>query len=450
MARGKFSKIAIFSWVCIITIMCSCGLLNITSNEGNIIAIDDSYVPVDSWRVSSPEAQGMDSTKLDEVDEILSKLDIKYIDSITVIRNGFLVYDRFFEFYNYSDLHLLNSVTKSVSSILIGIANKSGFISNLDEPVLEILSDKTFANMDARKEAITIRNLLTMQSGLQWNPAGMFTEFPVHPQDYIFHSNYTNYFNESWPLSMEDDTAKMSVTDDWVQYVLDKPMAADPGTIFQYNTGVSHLLQVIIANKTGMNPQTFAEDYLFSPLNITEYYWWNGLWLHPHDVAKLGYLYLHNGSWGGQAIVLEDYVSQSLIPYGDTGAEDYGFQWWINTQEGYFRGVGIGGQMLLVQPENNLIVVITSSNYLGGWPDHTLQSTLITTKIIPAIIADTSITKNPGTTTTSTAITTTTSTTTTTTTATTTATTPSWTFIFIILCLVVLSSRKYLKFKNKK
>lgn len=427
--------------------ICSSLLLNITSIEGKILTKDDMYVPVDGWRVSSPEEQGMDSAKLDEVDKILKIQDVKYIDSICAIRNGFLVYDRYFEYYNHSDLHILNSVTKSVSSILIGIANTSGFISNLDESVLDILSDRTFANMDARKEAITIRNLLTMQSGLQWHPAGMFTEFPVHPQDYEFHSNYTNYFNESWPLSMEDDTAKMVCTNDWVQYVLDKPMAANPGTIYQYSTGVSHLLQVIIANKTGMNPQTFAEDYLFLPLNITDYYWWkdpqgiiaggHGLWLHPHDIAKLGYLYLLNGSWGGQMIVSEDFVAQSITSHADTGAGGYGYQWWIIEKEGYFQGIGIGGQKLLVYPEKELIIVYTSSNYLGGWPDHTLQSTLAGY----IIDATESPTTTPITSTTPSTITST---------SLTAEESSGWPFILILLSLVAITPRKHSRSRKNK
>lgn len=372
-----------------------------------IITPENAYVPTTGWRVSSPEEQGMDSSILDNIEKIMTKNSVNYIDSITIIRNGYIVYDSFFSYYNYSDLHILNSITKSVTSILIGIANHTGFITNLDEPVVNIFSNRTFANMNAQKEAISIQDLLEMRSGLEWNAPGLFSEYPIHHLDYEFHSNYTNSF-EYWSLNPADDDAKMVTSDDWVQFVLDKPMEDDPGTVFKYNTGVSHLLQVIIKNKTGMDPQTFAEDYLFIPLNITNYHWWKdpqgviiggyGLWLHPHDIAKLGYLYLHNGSWGGQTIVPEDWVRQSVTPH----SAGYGFQWWINTKAGYFRGLGIGGQILLVHPKKNLVVVITSTNYRGGWSDYSLQTTLIDEHIIPACVADTSITKQTTETTTTT------------------------------------------------
>ncbi|MFX0013184.1 MAG: serine hydrolase domain-containing protein [Promethearchaeota archaeon] len=353
----------------------------------------------------------MDSSILENNEKIMTKNNVKYIDSISIIRNGYIVYDRFYSYYNYSDMHILNSITKSVTSILIGIANHSGFITNLDEPIVNIFSNRTFANMNAKKEAITIQDLLEMRSGLEWNTPGLFSEYPVRPQDYEFHSNHTNSF-EYWSLNFADDDAKLITSDDWVQFVLDKPMEDSPGLVFKYNTGVSHLLQVIIKIKTGMDPQTFAEDYLFTPLNITNYHWWkdpqgviaggHGLWLHPYDIAKFGYLYLHNGSWGGQTIVPEDWVHQSVTPPAGTG---YGFQWWINTKAEYYRGLGIGGQILLVQPKTNLVVVITSTNYLGGWSDYSLQFTLIDKHIIPAVVTiNPTTTTTPGTTSTTTTI----------------------------------------------
>lgn len=148
-------------------------------------------------------------------------------------------------------------------------------------------------------------------------------------------------------------------------------MDRDPGTQFDYNSGASHLLSVILRNKTGMNTVDYADKYLFTPLNITDYHWWNdskgttmgcyGLWLQPIDMAKIGYLYLNNGTWNGTPIVPEEWVERSTV--GDDVSKEYGYQWWINPSENSYYAYGLGGQYIIVMPDKSLVIVITSSEF---------------------------------------------------------------------------------------
>ena len=124
------------------------------------------YFPTNGWRRSTPAEQGMDQDRIDAMyQQILDSHNA--IESVTIVKNGYLVYNEYFDYYNYSNKHRMWSMTKSIISLLVGIANTTGFIPNLDQPVLEIFSNYTFDNVDANKEALTIRHLLKMQSGLQ-------------------------------------------------------------------------------------------------------------------------------------------------------------------------------------------------------------------------------------------------------------------------------------------
>jgi CubicO group peptidase (beta-lactamase class C family) len=167
----------------------------------------------------------------------------------------------------------------------------------------------------------------------------------------------------------------MEATDDWVQYVIDRPMAQEPGKVFNYSSGISELLPYIFEKETGQDIEKYGEKYLFAPLGM-EHYWKRsplgvvdaegGLFLKNLDLAKIGYLYLHNGVWDGKQIVSKDWVKQSLAP--STDAEEgfkYGFKWWLlprTDRQGYvWMALGFGGQRLMVFPEEDLITVFT------GW-----------------------------------------------------------------------------------
>jgi CubicO group peptidase (beta-lactamase class C family) len=163
---------------------------------------------------------------------------------------------------------------------------------------------------------------------------------------------------------------QMRQSDDWVQFMLDLPMAEPPGTRFEYCNGASFLLSAIIQETTGMNASAFAEEHLFGPLNITDLEWasnpqgitigWSDVRMRPHDMAKFGYLYLNDGQWDGEQVVPSDWVQASTRKHQSATLQDgYGYQWWVADNDVYMA-LGYGGQFIVVVAEQALVVVFTS------------------------------------------------------------------------------------------
>jgi len=296
-----------------------------------------------SWPTSTPEEQGMDSERLAELLMTIQKNEHK-IRSVTVIRNGYVVADAYFHPFREDTWHIIHSCTKSIMSALIGIAMEEGYIESVDEPVLDFFSEKTPANLDERKKALTLRHLLTMSSGLR-------TE-----DSYLY----------QWRGLRE-----MGRSPDWVQYILNLPMSETPGTRFEYSNCVAFLLSAILQKTTGQNALSFAREHLFEPLDITEVDWgfgpgrinlgWGGIRMKPHDVAKIALLYLNKGRWNGTQIVPEAWVEESTSRQIRSGtlSDCYGYQWWVD-DAGYYMMLGYGGQFVIVHPEKNMVVVFTS------------------------------------------------------------------------------------------
>jgi len=312
------------------------------------------YWPTAGWRESSPEMQGMSSAKLNEMMQYVRQQTIG-IDSVVVVRNGYVVMEEYPRplLYGPQNPHPLYSVTKSFSSALIGIAVKEGFIDGVQHKVLDFFPNRTFANMDSLKEAITLEHLLTMTSGLPW---------------------------DEWTYPYGDprnDATAMMLSSDPVQFVLDRPMVRIPGTTWVYNGGGSHLLSAIVNETTGSDTETFAREHLFNPLGISNLFWgrdpfqhvpWGfmGMSLTPLDMAKFGYLYLNNGTWEGRQIIQTDWVTESIRPhYSAWPGWRYGYQWWISSASNVFVARGYMGQNIIVAPEYNMVVVFTG-NYLYG------------------------------------------------------------------------------------
>ena len=188
---------------------------------------------------------------------------------------------------------------------------------------------------------MTREDLLTMRSGLDWL--------------------------EGMPVYRE-----MTMTADWVGYVLDKPMSAEPGSLFNYCSGCSHIMSAILQESTGMNTLEYAQSHLFEPLGITNYYWQmdgsgipNGGWgleMTPRDMAKLGYLYLNNGTWDGQQIVPSDWVQESTrAGLAAGGGVDYAYQWWVYPDSEMYAAQGLYGQKIYVVPDLELVIVFTAN-----------------------------------------------------------------------------------------
>lgn len=345
--------------------------------------------PTNEWTVAPPSGVGLNEKTLATFDADVSHGEYGLVDNFLVIRCGKLAYahsyshdygkiygelakkegplnhdvngpynyfnPEFHPYYRGSDLHTMQSVSKTVTSITIGIARgRREFPADLDAPVLKFFDGYRLANVDDRKRRITLRHLLTMTAGLQWN--------------------------EDLPYNDPQNSADvMEATRDWVQYVMNQPMAAEPGRVFVYSSGVTELLAHIFKRVTGRNVDEYAADYLFKPLGI-RYHWKHepaglpdtegGLYLSSSDLAKIGYLFLQNGVWHGSRIVPKEWVKASLsseMPVEDENEKwKYGFQWWLqpygkSPERFAWAARGFGGQELRVVPEYNLIVVST------GW-----------------------------------------------------------------------------------
>jgi CubicO group peptidase (beta-lactamase class C family) len=221
-----------------------------------------------------------------------------------------------------------------------------GYIQSVDQPVLSFFPERTVANLDARKEAMALEHLLTMTDGLDWVS-----------KDIRF-------------TSSGDTTPEMRQSSDWVQFTLDRRMAEEPGSRWNYNGGASHLLSAIIQETTGMTALEFAEEHLFGPLGISKATWSSDpqgrnygaayLRMMPRDMAKFGYLYLNEGRWDGEQIVPAAWVEASTTNHSPTPGMYYGYQWWVMPWAGYYSAIGARGQYIIVLPELDMVVVFTS------------------------------------------------------------------------------------------
>lgn len=343
---------------------------------------DDSW-PSRGWKTSTPEAQGLEASVLEKLDEELALGDHGYVDGMLVIRNGHVVHDKSYARdydrpfasapdrtrgpYNYYDpdwhpyyergeLHSMQSVTKSVTSALIGIAIRRGEIPGVGVKAMPYFEGYRVAE-DPRRSRWTLKDLLTMTAGIRWD------------EDSVPYTDPAN------------SCARMERSADWVQFVLDQPMAAEPGGVFVYNSGVTQLLSQVLKKATGKHADEYAAEHLFRPLGITSFYWKHtptghpdtegGLYLTARDLAKIGYLYARNGEWEGRRLLPSGWAEASTAASGPAlrfrgGRErKYGYQWWVLPAPGRpanFAALGYGGQFLLVVPSLDLIAVFTGWN----------------------------------------------------------------------------------------
>ncbi|MFX0115997.1 MAG: serine hydrolase domain-containing protein [Candidatus Hodarchaeota archaeon] len=372
----------------IILLILSFALLSIFGNKATLASSADIYYPTNGWRTSTPDEQALNSAHLGDMSCLIGEANIA-IDSLLIVRNGYLAYESYYPYYDYTDIHQLFSTTKSLTSILIGIANRTGFITNLDERIVEVFSERNFANLDDRKRNITIRHLLRMECGLAWPEWSVpYINSPIDPADYDVIANYTDSSFDNWDFNPDNIVVQMAMSDDWIQFILDQPMESAPGVKFNYNTGASHLLSVILQEKTVMTTVQFAKKYLFDPLNITEYSWGNdslgyaiggyGLWLTPRYMAKIGYLFLQNGTWGNQRILTEEWIYKSTKTHHTVNYRSgYGYQLWTDLPTNAYYASGFGGQMIFMKPDQHLIIVVTASEFNSNWPQRLIHEYIL-------------------------------------------------------------------------
>lgn len=315
------------------------------------------YRPTQGWQTTTtPEETGFDSAKLAEA---LLTMREKVIDihSLLIIRDGAVVVDAYFYPYDGSTIHELASVTKSVMTTLIAIAADQGKLE-LDRPMVSYFPNNTIANLDSLKERITVRHLTSMSSGLNCTQEGD-----------------------------EATLREMKASPDWIRFTLDRKVVSEPGTTFVYCSPGMHLLSAILQITTGMTALDFARQNLFEPLGIRDVIWLTdpqgynrgseGIYLHPYDMAKIGYLWLNNGQWDGKQIVSREWVETSVKSQFETGGDDdYGYGWWVQADEpASYTASGRGGQRITVVPAWNLTVVTTG----GGFSFDEIEPLLTTT-----------------------------------------------------------------------
>jgi CubicO group peptidase (beta-lactamase class C family) len=272
-------------------------------------------------------------------------------------------------YYQGRDVHTLQSVTKSMAATVIGIALGRGELTTLDQPFLEHFADKDLSRVDGRLRKATIADLLTMRSGIEWHEGDR-------------------------PLDDTNTTVQLERSRDWIQFTLDQPMDAEPGTRWAYNSGGSQLLSGIIRHATGRFIDDYARERLFNPLGIADFHWKKtptghpdtegGLYLSADNLARIGQLYLRDGVWNGRRILPEGWVKRATARHatGLPGGWDYGYQWWITSQDGVdvWAGRGFGGQLLLVIPARDTVAVVLAWSVFGA-PARNIARPLIETLV---------------------------------------------------------------------
>lgn len=307
----------------------------------------------DGWKTASMISEGMNTALIDQLFDQLGPAKHK-IHSVLLVKDDQLILEEYFGSQTIETRHDLRSVTKSLRSILTGIAIDRGFIDSIDDPISNYLGDlQPKKNLDPRKAEITIRHLLTMSTGLEcndWDPRSAGQEDRVYKKK------------------------------DWLQYTLDLPMVYDPGTESRYCSMGVVLLVELISRASGMSIDVFARKYLFDAMNISNYSWRHTsrkevissgkrLSMTARDMAKIGQLILNKGKWKEQQLVSKEWITLSTQTHTDIDGMSYGFLWWKiplkleDRQTMSTTATGNGGQYIVVLPEMNSIAVFTGGAY---------------------------------------------------------------------------------------
>lgn len=273
-------------------------------------------------------------------------------------------------------LHDLRSVTKSITSLLYGIALNQGIVPGLDEPVVAAFPQYEDLAGDPNLHKILISHVLTMTMGQEWN--------------------------ENLPYSdPRNSEIAMEMAPDRYRFILEQEILSEPGTKWNYSGGATALIGHLIARGSGMSIDKYAEEKLFGPLGITDYKWIrgngnepmtaSGLRLNPHDTAKIGTLVINHGIWEGEQIVPQDWLYQSFDSHIDLpfGGLRYGYFWWLSPEKApvyWGAGFGNGGQRLWIDNGNRLVVVILAGNY-NQPNDFVMPTRILQEFIYPAVLA---------------------------------------------------------------
>jgi CubicO group peptidase (beta-lactamase class C family) len=321
-------------------------------------AVDYTPLPGDEWEVSTPEEQGLDPHLVAELYYNASQMENIY--GLMVFKNGYLVAEDYYHIGSPRQTVNIHSVTKSITSALVGIALEQGCLTSLDQKMMDFFPELADRITDPRKNQITIRQMLQMRAGYPWE--------------------------ESTPELFELLTTGFRTSS-----LVDVPLVRDPGTGFEYSNLTPHILGMIVARACGADLKSFAQEHLFSPLGVEPSFWqqdWDGnylgfsdIHLSAHDMAKFGLLYSNNGEYNGTQIVPAGWVQDSLQVYSENAWKirvgrnwrdnGYGYQWW-SVRAGDYRynlAWGHGGQQVVVLDELRMVIVVTVDPLHLQWGD---------------------------------------------------------------------------------
>lgn len=324
-----------------------------------LAAVDYTPLSGDGWEVSTPEMEGLDPNLIAEL--YLNAADVETIKALLVVKNGKLIAEDYFHGGSVNNADRVQSVTKSYTSALVGLALEQGCLSSLDQKMMEFFPELVDRIRDPRKNQITIRQMLQMRAGYPWEESS--TE--------LFELLYHGFR----PANL-----------------VDVPLARDPGSDFDYSNLTSHLVGVVAARACGTDLKSFAQEHLFEPLGVELADWiadWEGnynghadMYLNARDMAKFGLLYLNDGEYEGQQIIPADWVNDSLQIYSEDAWDHrvgknwrdngYGYQWW-SIRAGdhrYNLAWGHGGQQIAVLDDLDLVVVVKADPLFGEHGDN--------------------------------------------------------------------------------
>jgi CubicO group peptidase (beta-lactamase class C family) len=326
------------------------------------------------WETTSIEAEE-DLSRIGLLKARIMDGTFKDINSVLVVKQGKVLIEEYFNGEDPNTLHDVRSAGKSITSALVGIAIDKGLVRGVDEKLLSYFPGvECHKGLDARKEAITLKHVLSMSFGL------------AEPGE------YPSWENCGW------------YTRHWIEDVLCQPIEYEPGSRFDYDSAAPALFGPIIEQSSGLSVGRFAEDFLFRPLGIEHYRWrilpngreytGGGFRMRPRDMAKFGQLYLQKGAWKGKQLISKEWVEESTRVHVVANArleQSYGYYWWrekfhIDKRwiETYFAS-GNGGNKIYVFPTEDLVVIITASAYDQSY-GHPQVRMMMNKYILPAVI----------------------------------------------------------------
>jgi CubicO group peptidase (beta-lactamase class C family) len=332
----------------------------------------------DGWTVTAPEQEGLDPALICGIGPRLEALKEAQAHGIVIARHGRLTYEHYFAgkdqrlgmslgdmSFDAGTKHDIRSISKSVTSLLVGMALDRGLLTDLDAPVFSFFPE--YGDLRTpEKDRMTLRHLLTMSSGFAWDETS------------VAFTNPSNTYSQ------------MEIAPRADHFVLAQPLAAQPGEVFNYNSGTANLLGLILRKVTGKRLDAFARETLFDPLGIEDWDWdydagfnpaaASGLRLRPRDLAKIGQLVLERGKWHGRQIVSSSWIEDSTTPrlsgkdpammfYRPEGITSYGYLWWLGRspperpERDMIAGRGYGGQRVFILPSLGAVVVTTAGLY---------------------------------------------------------------------------------------